>query len=175
MTTNIKDNTLENFRNELDEIRERNRNTVEERGYIIGLFLAGFIFYQYIPFSSVAGYVLGSLITTLIGAALILTHFFNTYDNIPNVILCIWTSLEGKKKEIEEVLRKEHREDRQQIEIGKAQTENIKLNDELRKESTIEDTIKNMERDMKEKNMGEICGCKKHSKKKAVDTGDFVY
>ena len=85
---------MESLKNEIRYVGEREK--------LITLFVIGFVFYQYIPFSAVAGYLLGGLVTTIfylvVISAAIIAHIYGTYNINPIMIFHFWTALEEEKK-----------------------------------------------------------------------------
>ena len=95
---------------ELSSLRNEIRNS-GDRG-LIAFFIIGFICYQYVPFSSVTGYLAGTLVTSLfvvcaaLGGCVYLTY---TYYWILKTIFKVWNSVEEKKNEQDirgEILKK---------------------------------------------------------------------
>ena len=121
---------IESLKNEIRYMGEREK--------LITLFVIGFVFYQYIPLSAVAGYLLGGLVTTIIYitaiSTAILTYLYQTYNLNSMTVFHFWTALEeGKKKETDEEIKalKKKAED-----LGKAINEKedeIKKKEEERK------------------------------------------
>ena len=93
--------TVENVQDGMSSLKNEIRY-MGEREKLITLFVIGFVFYQYIPFSAVAGYLLGGLFTTLFYLAVIstaiITFLYKTYGFDPMVIFHFWKSLEEAKK-----------------------------------------------------------------------------
>nr|QBK86153.1 MAG: hypothetical protein LCMAC101_07480 [Marseillevirus LCMAC101] len=130
-----------------------------EREKLITLFVIGFIFYQYVPVSAVAGYFLGGLVTTLVYVTAIsmitfayFYHAYGQYLDLTTIILRLWNTLEEGKKlaEIEdERKRKEEKAEREKADIK------IKINmkealEELKEEEEVKKKEEGVERRRKE-------------------------
>ena len=148
----------------------KNEIRFREKEKLITLFVIGFIFYQYVPVSAVAGYFVGGLVTTLVYLTAIsmitFTYLHQTYGLNSMTIFHFWTSLEEVRKTKEaneidalkkkaEVLDKAINEKEDEIkeferEIKRKALEELKKEEEVKKKEELKKEKEEEERRRKE-------------------------